>query len=380
MINFIKKSFINLVLIAGFCLLVITITIPLLAELQFNAAEKLAATYKWKDAEAAFQEAIRIDPFSSRYLAGLGDFFVLQAKHLDRKAPALDKAEDLYRRASGLDRRNADIYLKTGLIELNRMSVDRAFENFRKAVENDPNGVAIACSIGYAGIGSWKEIGEADKEFISDRVRYALKIRPWYGKRVYPQAWKAAKDFAVLKKITPDNLKAQQALYGFIASNNLWQFRKEQAARVESYKPMDGEAARTAEIEKIKKMIRDAGKPAGDWAAVSKDGKKLEFNKGAIYSNKIVYSLVEAPGEPFSIKIEARGSAAGGIWPYMVVELDGKEIGETFVDSAEFKEYEFRVDAAAGSRLLGARFINDACDKGKKEDRNLYVGKVKVEL
>ncbi len=121
--------------------------------------------------------------------------------------------------------------------------------------------------------------------------------------------------------------------------------------------------------------------------SISKDGKKLWFNKGAMYSNGTMYALVEAPEKmgtvpirgqsPFFLKIEAKGSIAGGVWPYMIVELDGEEIGETFVDNAEFKVYEFGA-ASSGTRLLGVSFVNDGSDKNKNEDRNLWVGKAEL--
>ncbi len=416
MINSIKRSLITLILIAGFCALVIVITMPLRAELRFNAAEKLAAAYKWKDADAAFGEAIKIDPFSARYLAGFGDFLVLQAKYQDQKALMLGKAEELYRKALELNPRGAEYYLEIGLIELNKKTVGKAFENFRKAVENNPNGFNIAYSIGYAGIGSWKEMNEPDKEFVLDRLRYCLKIKPWHGKHIYLKAWRVTGDFRLLQKMSPDDLKSQQALYSFIVSNNLWQFRKEQAAKVESCGLQKVRPDRQAQAGKIKKMILEAEKLSeanawkmvngkwqmakggeaiiagnkvraerrglgmvapGDWAAVSKDGKKIGFNKGAMYSNGTIYALIDIPEGRSALNIEAKGSVTDGIWPYMIVELDGEDIGETFVDSVEFKGYEFGV-TSSGTRLLGVSFVNDGSDKDKKEDRNLWVGKAEV--
>ena len=75
----------------------------------------------------------------------------------------------------------------------------------------------------------------------------------------------------------------------------------------------------------------------------------------------------------------AKGSAADGIYPYMIVELDGEGIGEMFVDSTDWKEYLFDVDTDGGMKVLSVTFANDGGNEKKGEDRNLYVGKVRVE-
>ena len=416
MIKFMKRLLINLLLTAGFCALAIVILMPLRAELEFDAAGKFAAAYRWKDAEAAFSKAVKIDPFSAKYLAGFGDFLVAQSKYLDRKDPVLDRAQKLYEKALELNQRDAEYYLAIGLIELDKKSTDRAFRNFRKAAEFDPNGFNIAYQTGYTGISSWSEMNEPDKEFISDRLKHSLRIKPWYARRVYPKVWRVTKDFGLLQKITPDNFMAQKALYDFIISYNLWQFRKDQSAKVESYGLWEGKADRQAQVAKIKGAILEseklsdanawrmvngkwqtvnggettiAGNKAraerrkqgtaaqADWAAVSKDGKDIRRNNGIMYANGTIYALIDIPAGEVSLTLEACGSSAGGIWPYMVVAMDGEEIGETFVDSTVWKECRFSINGPGGEKLIGVSFVNDGGGKG--EDRNLFVGSAKVE-
>ena len=63
----------------------------------------------------------------------------------------------------------------------------------------------------------------------------------------------------------------------------------------------------------------------------------------------------------------------------MVVELDGEEIGEVYVDSSEWKDYSFVTETDGGKKVLSVSFINDGGNKGKGEDRSLYVGDVVID-
>jgi len=91
--------------------------------------------------------------------------------------------------------------------------------------------------------------------------------------------------------------------------------------------------------------------------------------------------VVNVPKGKANVNIQAKGSPVNGVWPYMIVELDGEEIGETFVDSPEWKEYEFRVDTSGTVpsdtlKVLSVTFTNDGGNK--EEDRNLYVGEARI--
>jgi len=78
------------------------------------------------------------------------------------------------------------------------------------------------------------------------------------------------------------------------------------------------------------------------------------------------------------IEIQAKGELAYGVWPYMIVELDGEEVGGSFIDSSEWKEYSFRMKTSGGLKVLSVTFPNDGGDKEKGIDRNLYVGKARI--
>ncbi|GAG51098.1 unnamed protein product, partial [marine sediment metagenome] len=96
------------------------------------------------------------------------------------------------------------------------------------------------------------------------------------------------------------------------------------------------------------------------------------------YWEGTVNRAVKLPGGKAVIHIQARGDQAYDVWPYMIVELDGEEIGETFVGSSKWKEYSFEVDTEGGIKVLSVTFPNDGGDWERGIDRNLYVGKVKI--
>ena len=59
-------------------------------------------------------------------------------------------------------------------------------------------------------------------------------------------------------------------------------------------------------------------------------------------------------------------------------ERDIPKVGEAYVDSSKWKEYSFGVDAE-GLKVISVTFINDGGNVWKHEDRNLYIGQVRIE-
>ena len=80
-----------------------------------------------------------------------------------------------------------------------------------------------------------------------------------------------------------------------------------------------------------------------------------------------------------SLAIDAKGKEAWGVWPFMVVEIDGEEVGGTFVGSTVWVTYVFetRVEEE-GTGVISISFINDASEPKKQKNRDLYVGGAKI--
>jgi hypothetical protein len=76
------------------------------------------------------------------------------------------------------------------------------------------------------------------------------------------------------------------------------------------------------------------------------------------------------------LTIVAKGSIAAGVWPNMVVKVNGVTVGQATVSATTWTQYTFQLNASAGTQEIRVVFDNDLQKKG--EDRNLYVDKVTV--
>src|SRR5262249_47568778 len=96
-----------------------------------------------------------------------------------------------------------------------------------------------------------------------------------------------------------------------------------------------------------------------------------------LWSNGYVSTMhtIAAAGQT-TITVTASGSSAAGVWPHMVVSVDGAPIGSASVSSSSWSDYTFPLTATAGAHEIRVTFDNDYCST--TEDRNLYVAKLTV--
>gem|GEM_PF-1368037 len=88
-----------------------------------------------------------------------------------------------------------------------------------------------------------------------------------------------------------------------------------------------------------------------------------------------------AASHPFTagtatITVRAHGSSAAGVWPHMVVSVDGVPVGNASVSSATDADFSFPATVTAGNHEIRVTFDNDAVLGA--EDRNLFVVSVGV--
>ncbi len=399
--SMIRRIAIDIILIIMFSSLAVTLIQPLLAEIQFNTAQRLVASFRWPKAEMMFEKAIKTYPFNSQYPAGLAEFLLREAIYLNYKIPYLKKAEDLYNRALELNPRNASYAVKLGQIQLaiflesgsdQTALIESAFENFKRAILNDPNGFNVSHEVGYAGIAVWHYLDEARRELVSERLKCALKLRQWYSKYIYTALWKKTKDFKLLQRITPEGLQPNRDLYAFLVSNNLWQFSKGQIAAVNFYFQKEENEKFKKElsekqdlIKSLKRSLAKNKQPSDITTAISQEDWQGKSG-GAMYWNGTIYALANMKeGEAdISIKakkyltIKAKDPKTPKFYPYMIVALDDKEIGETFVANDDWQDYKFSVKTDGGLKILSVSFVNDIYMPDKEEDRNLLVGDVAI--
>jgi TPR repeat protein len=392
-----KRIFSNIVLAACLTLLYIVIAKPFIADAYYNAANRLAGASKPEKAQAFFEEAVKTEPFDSPHLSGFGRFLMKRSVSQTGlvRTYHLKKAAKLFERALALNRRDARSALNLGqtklrlfLREKDEADKKEAFRYFRKALDNDPNGFNVSYLIGHAGLAVWDHLAADDRELILERLEFVLRMRPHFYNEIYRRLWRRSGDFSLLRRITPEGLTANRNLYLFLLDNNLSQFLKEQKRVVDQCREQEDpssvsrEKAKEAErIERIKKL--KLGSPrqhvsAGEWKGKTAD-ESIRYENGNMHWSGTVDAVVEIPAGEAVIQIMAAGSPANNVYPYMVVSLDGEEIGALFADRPGWTSYSFNIKTGGGIKVLSVSFVNDGVNEAKKEDRNLFVGEAKIE-
>ena len=341
---------VKIFLLVAFVLLAVVIAAPFMAELQFNAAQGFGQRYRWKDARQKFKIAIRVDPLDATRIAGFADFLKSISPDCPDENDLLINSIKLYERALELDPFNAEYALRLAETQLalftrnkekNNNLLKRALDNFNLALKNDPHGFNVSYSVGYAGIPVWDRLNAPEKELVLDRLKYILKTKPWYSDYIYPYILRMTRDTEFFRKIRPTESDQE---------------RRDKLSR----------------IERVKQ-----GNFGQFWQGKPRDGNGI-YENGNMYWTGTIDAVMSVPEGRGTMVVKAKGSPADEIWPYMIVELEGEEIGETFVDSAEWKEYNFPIKTSAGLKVLSITFFNDGVNARKNEDRNLYVGEARI--
>jgi hypothetical protein len=254
----------------------------------------------------------------------------------------------------------------------------------------EPHSYYINAAAGYYCLLLYERVkaGDGDRKFALSKLRYALELNPAYSKDVYSAIWNKFGDFALLQKITPDNLTGRQELLAFIQDFGLWQYRKAEAGLVNAHKQKEQPGlfeqerlARLKDIDKLRQPYNSINSnnpiaefiPRERWQGRTGDSV---YRDGNMYWTGTISTLLNLPNGKAVISIRAAGSPANNIYPYMIIELDGEEIGEAYVNSSEWRDYSFEIETNGGKKVLSVSFINDGGNIEKKEDRNLFVGDV----
>src|SRR5690606_13338177 len=94
-----------------------------------------------------------------------------------------------------------------------------------------------------------------------------------------------------------------------------------------------------------------------------------------IWSNGAISTVHDFTPGTSRLLVRARGEQANGVWPHMVVSVDGSPIGDVNVTSVAFEDYEFTFVAQGGPQVVSIAFDNDFYQP-PLADRNLIVDKL----
>jgi len=379
------------ILVVSLAFLLAIISTPYLAQRLLKKAQKLEAQYRWKAADVKFRQACKLNPLNAELFAETGDFMMRQSSSRKRGArtPWFEKARKFYNKAIARNGHYAYYHYLQGNANLQLGDVSSALSDFRKTIELDPYNLRNNYLVGYGLLTVWNELGGDAQEFCAERLRRVVQLDPFEDVEVYQYIMYYTGNFKLAMAVSVPSLRSSQRLYAFMAKNHLWQYRRACQMLIDKYrKKEDPEEYRRefvrkqAEIEAIKKSV-DEDIPVGTsitadtWSGLSWDGKH-KYSKGRIFWRGTTHAPIDLPQGRSVIGIQARGQDALGVWPYMIVSLDGEVIGELFVESVEWNKYSFVVNTEGGKKVLSVTYPNDGGNLQEGLDRNLYLGEANV--
>ncbi|MBK7363164.1 MAG: hypothetical protein IPJ01_12815 [Micavibrio sp.] len=159
----------------------------------------------------------------------------------------------------------------------------------------------------------------------------------------------------------------------FIGRHELWRYARESLTRFQGIRPnqftLSGE---TVEWQ----TDPDDEIPLGSF---SSDSVEPIYKAGFFYGGGQIHTRVKVHKPVFRLRIRARSSAARGVFPYLVVRLDGRVMNAHYIDMRVNADYYSLIETEPGSRLLALEFVNDAGDGKTGQDRNIWIEKVEIQ-
>ena len=139
---------------------------------------------------------------------------------------------------------------------------------------------------------------------------------------------------------------------------------------------LDSQANLTSESAMLRKFLTTGSLPLEARAMNPSHGAAADrgwelFSTGDFTRNFSVGSTGR-----YALDLMARGDPADGIWPLVVVSLDGKVIAQLYINSPVWDLYEIHQTLFSGRHAIRLFFANDAAGPGIQGDRNFYLDRV----
>lgn len=100
-----------------------------------------------------------------------------------------------------------------------------------------------------------------------------------------------------------------------------------------------------------------------------------------IRGDESIYTTINIEsGGDVTFTITAKGVEAGGEWPILQLSIDDIIIGTNTIDGSDYEPYVLTGTIESGSHKLSLAFINDYYDDETKEDRNVGVDKIVIQI
>lgn len=196
----------------------------LFAELHFNEGERLERNLSWKEAQVAYEKAVRISPFFARYREALGYLYEDRAKITfdeDQRKALLQKAIHAYKEASRLEPYRAVTHYFLGLLYEGEGDTLLAQAEFLKAIAWEPTNAVFVVEYAYfAARHSLAEeaIGAFEK---ARNLAFHGEARIDYNEFL-KLCYRLTQDYFQLRRIIPDHPSGHGSLGRLMGEGGQW--------------------------------------------------------------------------------------------------------------------------------------------------------------
>ena len=241
------------------------------------------------------------------------------------------------------------------------------------------------------GINFWERFSPQEKEFFIEKTFHLLSCKYWLNLNVIDLFLEKTKDFEIIKKITPNNIRVFDYINSILSKYNaridyFWLKQKyseiQKVNNPERYNSkLEERKQKISEIkQKWNEKFRSSVSSVINENFIGWYDNTKEIIKGNIYGNGSIYGVVALKRNFKSVVIKAKSTKAYDIPAYMLVSINENVLGGVYVDNADFQVYSFPIkDRYEGEVVISISFENDCFDRLKNQDRNLYVSSFEVQ-
>jgi len=372
-----------------------------LAEIYTLAASKSGSDMPQKidfleRSASSYMRALRLNPMDAWLWVGLGDVYSGLSK--------LQNADMAYRKAIELDPSNS-YYLKKFARFLFNIGEERLSSQFYKKasyVMSRSRGLsklprAFTDGSGYKDIADNAfQAGDAKKALAFYKMAEEFLMEKEGAQICQARAYlklglirEAIAEYNGMKFSKKNKAILMAALADYYFRNGYFDTAMRFAGRSLKIYPESPEAYQV--IYKISRETGQGGYPADLISSIlyfnkiplSRDIKPAGFEvefliQGDLIKEGSVKNDIVLPAGMYEFRIKAKGKAADGVWPHMIARFNGKDAMDVHVNDAEWKEYSGIIVIDSPFNSLEIAYDNDYYNPENMEDRNLYIGGVKM--
>lgn len=357
-----------------------------------------------KESERQYKRALRLNPMHTWSWIGLADTYNMLFKYSPADYKLIDLADFAYRKALALDPTNSYYLKRFGGFLLNSGDPSLSSAMYKKASSVMSKSKTLSSmQVGFTDGRSYKETADLafsgqdiDKalvfyrmaeEFISEKEPALLgQVRCYLKMSLVRDALRKYRDITASKK-------NRSALFASLGGYYLRKGYMDTAERF-SEKSIAVDPANPEGYQLRYKILRKIDR---DNYPVKEISKILDFNQIPMTADlkpdsfSIGFDIEESlykegklgrdmflPAGIYEFYVKAKGKAAAGVWPHMIIRFNDRDAMDTYVNDADWKDYSGIIVVDYPVNRFEVVYDNDYYDPEGMEDRNLYINKVRL--